>query len=1536
MPTRLFLLALAACLGPVARGQTVPVGVARVDITPEGPIRLHGYAARQTESVGVQLPIHAKALAVGGDEPGASVLVAVDSLGVPDTLTEALAARLQEKAGIARERLVVAASHTHSAPVLTGLAPNLFGKPLPDDQQARIDRYTRELLGKLESVCLAALRDRKPATLAWGQGSVDFARNRRTPGGPVDPSLPVLRVSDPSGAVRAVLVNYACHCTTLDPADNLVSGDWAGYAQQAIEGAYPGAVALTVVGCGADANPADRTSLEAARKHGRAIGDEARRLIGGSLQPLTAAPVGRFRRIAVPFDTPPTRAQLEELVQKGGYPGYNARTQLARLDRGEPLQAALDYPVQTWTFGDDLEMVFLAGEVVVDYVLRLKRELDPARLWVTSYANDVPCYIPSERVLKEGGYEGGGAMVYYGRPTRLKPGVEAIIDAAVLELSPPAFRSAREDKAAVDAEPKAPLSPDQALRSFRLKPGLTIELVAAEPLVVDPVAIDFGADNRLWVCEMHDYPAGLDGKYTPGGRIKVLEDTNEDGRYDKATTFLDGLPFPTGVMAWRQGVLVCAAPQILYAEDTNGDGRADLRNVLYEGFRTENYQARVNGLTYGLDNWIYGANGLIGGQIRGTATGSVIDIGGRDFRMNPDTGIMQPAAGLSQQGRVRNDRGEWFGNNNSAWLYHFVLPDQDAGRNPSVASPNPAVYVPRDVDSARLFPASETLARFNHPESANRVTSACGPAIYRDTLLGEDLAGNAFICEPVHNLVHREVLTRDGVTFAGNRAEDEATREFLASTDHWFRPVQVRTGPDGALWVVDMYRYVIEHPRWISPDRLKTLDVRAGDDKGRIYRIRRDDAPPRRVPRIDRLETAELASLLDDTNGTFRDNVQRALVHRADRAAVATLERIAREGVHPEGRLQALCTLDGLGALTGPLVVRAAGDPSPAVRGQAARLIRPFLATDPAAGRSLVELSNDPDITVRFQAALSLGEWDDPEAGRALGRLATADVADPWIRAAVLSSAGSQAGVILATVLRDAPDPASPPIALVGPLIATSAAWARPEAVHAAVQAVTTPDDNTGRFASWKLDALADLLEATGRPDAKARVEPARWEAAIDAARASARDDSLPSPARAIAVRLLGRQPPRLDDDLAILAELIRPHGALAVQEAALRSLARVRDDRASTVLVGSWNEISPALRTAVLDALLARASWSLALLDAVEKGAIPAGEIDAAHRQAYAQHVDPAVRTSAEAVLAATQAPSRQAVIDSFAVARSLSGDLERGGSVFEKLCSGCHRLNDRGHAVGPDLAALTDTTPEALSLAILDPNREVDARYAAYNAALVDGRVLNGLIAAETGNAITLKRQDGQQDIVLRDDLEALRSTGMSLMPEGLERDLTPQSLADLIAYVAAGGAAPKSQPGNHPELVRPSPDGSIRLEAETAAIYGETLVYEPPTRNLGYWHSTNDRAVWTFEVGRAGAYTLSMEWACAEDSAGQTLLIRLGGQEIPTVIGGTGTWADYRSIFVEEVRLPAGRHKLEVRAASPPTTALLDLRALLLTPR
>jgi hypothetical protein len=448
--------------GPAARseapGATVPVGVAAVDITPDYPIRMTGYGNRKTESEGVEQRLKARALAIGADAPGGGpvVLVTVDNCGVQAAMTEEAARRLKEKTGLPRERFMVNSSHTHCGPAVTGFAPLILGTTVSPEQKATIDRYTRELTDKIEQVARTALDQRRPARLAWGQGTAGVARNRRqatpkgvqlgsNPGGPVDQSLPLLRITGEDGIVHAVLANYACHCTTLGGDFNKLCGDWAGSACEAIEREFPGAIALITIGCGADANPDPRGTLQNARDNGEVIAREAIRLVRSELSPLAlAAPVtANLKRFEIPFGPLPTRSEWEARASKPGAQGLHAQTNLARLDRGEALPTTLPYIVQTWSFGDDLAMVFLAGEVVVDYALRIKSECDGPRLWISAYCNDVPCYIASRRVIGEGGYEVDSSMLYYDRPTRLDPAAEDLIIGAVHALLPQPFKTSR-------------------------------------------------------------------------------------------------------------------------------------------------------------------------------------------------------------------------------------------------------------------------------------------------------------------------------------------------------------------------------------------------------------------------------------------------------------------------------------------------------------------------------------------------------------------------------------------------------------------------------------------------------------------------------------------------------------------------------------------------------------------------------------------------------------------------------------------------------------------------------------------------------------------------------------------------------------------------------------------------------------------------------------------------------------------------------------------------------------------------------------
>lgn len=430
----------------------IDVGVAQIDITPDYPIRLNGYGSRRTVSEGIIQRIWAKALVIGGDDDEPVLMLTVENCGLPDEFTEDLAIRIEGKSGIPRENFVACYTHTHSAPCLTNSAAFIFSSDISPEEQETIDRYTRELGNWLEALAMEAITRREPCHLAWNIGEVGFAKNRRTEGGPVDHSLPVMQITNADGVLRAVWASYACHCTTLAGSDNHICGDWAGFAQEEIQKAHPNVTALITIGCGADANPESRmrpmpegqqevfeTRLAYAKEHGRAFAEEVNHQLERQTNPLTNVPVGAYERVKLPFDKLPTQDEWKEKAAQGGAIGYHAKKHLEMIENGQEIKTDISYPVQAWTFSDELAILFLASEVVVDFSLRLKKEYDSKRLWVGAYSNAFPGYIPSERVLAEGGYEGGGAMIYFGQPTRFAPGVEQLVIDTAHKVLPAEF-----------------------------------------------------------------------------------------------------------------------------------------------------------------------------------------------------------------------------------------------------------------------------------------------------------------------------------------------------------------------------------------------------------------------------------------------------------------------------------------------------------------------------------------------------------------------------------------------------------------------------------------------------------------------------------------------------------------------------------------------------------------------------------------------------------------------------------------------------------------------------------------------------------------------------------------------------------------------------------------------------------------------------------------------------------------------------------------------------------------------------------------
>ncbi len=932
-----------------------------------------------------------------------------------------------------------------------------------------------------------------------------------------------------------------------------------------------------------------------------------------------------------------------------------------------------------------------------------------------------------------------------------------------------------------------PRSPETSLDSIQVRPGFEVQLVAAEPLVMDPVAIDFGPDGKLWVVEMADYPLGLDDRGQPGGRVRYLTDTDGDGVYDQSTLFLDGIAFPTGVIAWGDGVIVSAAPAVFFAADRDGDGKAEVRQELYRGFAQGNQQHLVNGFERGLDNWLYLANGDSGGVVKSIQTGKEVDIRGQDLRIRPRDGSLDAQAGRTQFGRHRDDHGNWFGSSNPLPLRHYVLADHYLRRNKNVSPPSAKNDIAR-VDNTQVFPISRVLSHWSGykppaPGSGHKFTSACSTMVYRDNLLGDDFANSTFTCEPVHNAVHRRRLIPDGYTFRSERSAEEGDREFLASTDSWFRPATVTTGPDGAIWVVDMYRLVIEHPEWIDDERETELFLRAGHDRGRIYRVYRSDTEPRRIPRLSEANTDELIVYLGSPNGRTRDLAQSLLIEQNNRGIAERLLRDMIDSNDPMFVLHALCVLDGLDAIGLPALEAALRKDHPTVRRHAIRLSEPILAKDNEEAKRLMAVLSKcklDDAQVRLQMACSLGYSKSPSATDTLVSIAAEYAEDAYLRGAVVSSLNEARLEAFFTALNQH-DAAfahfqSELLQMAARLDKTELVASVVDRLVDAALAAETTTEAFSRLANVVTEVRRQNIRLPQATQKKMRQFASETWPTISDSQADPGD-------RAAAIKVAGPLKVEDSDARADLVAVLSPLEPPIVQLASAEVLIPV----AHRDVLTSLRQSSPGVRSKVLDRFLGHKNYAVLLLNGVSEGFLSKDELGFQTRQRLENHGSESVRQLAKELLKDSQTSDTATSVKRYLDAAQQAGDVDRGLAVFKNQCAVCHRVNKIGSDVGPKLAAIKNRSTQAMLTAILDPNAAVEEKFRSYNLLTVDGTVHTGFIAAETSTSLTLQMQQGRQVTVLRDEIEEIAATGKSLMPEGLERVISPEAMTDLLAFLA-----------------------------------------------------------------------------------------------------------------------------------------------------
>ncbi len=972
----------------------------------------------------------------------------------------------------------------------------------------------------------------------------------------------------------------------------------------------------------------------------------------------------------------------------------------------------------------------------------------------------------------------------------------------------------------------APLAPDKEAATFHFADvNLTADLVAAEPEVVAPVAIAWDSDGRLFVAEMSDYPNAL-----TGGQIKLLEDRDGDGRYQRATVFVDKLPFPTSLLPWRGGLLVTAAPNIWFFKDNDGDGRADERRVLFTGFGEGNQQLRVNGLTWSIDNWVYGANGRSDGEIRrpNGSPDKKISIRRRDFRFRPDTGEFEAIAGQSQFGTTFDDWGNRFLSWNTLPFRHVVVETRYLDRVPQAGGAELTQNLQPPGDDGRVYPLTPPPQVFNN-ESLSHFNASAGTAVYRGDALGEEYRGNLFVGETLRNLVHRRMLVPKGVTYEARRAEEG--KEFLASTDPWFHPVNFATGPDGALYVVDFYRLYVEHPDFVPLEMRTKVDWRKGAEHGRIWRLRRKDKSPAPIrPQLSRAKSRELLPYLGDENAWWRGTAQRLLLERQDTSVVGALEKLARKSTSPLGRLHALYTLDGLRALRPEIVLEALRDSDARVREHAIRLSELFLAglngaasdrpsdhggrdtASPPLSRldgvsrravermksGLFSLSGDPDERIRFQLALTLGAMESGDAIALLGRLAEGSRLDHWQALAILSSVGSRPAALFVELIRSG-NPrwetlsSDDDVRFLEALGAVIGASAEEDNRALLYQMTLMGYETTNRL--YRLPLLAGAAGGMGRTGRSLNQfirnppEPARYQAGsvdslIKLANETARSNEAPLRFRLPAIRILANLETTVGGK--VLLELLLPGLSHEVESAAVAAVAELNDPILARGAFASWTRRSRSVRQQVVGSAARSPAIAAALLEALDQGEVARIEVDASTRQSLLKAHDAGLRQRAEAWFGNPAVTDRAEVLRQFLPCLQLEGDRGRGAIIFARTCLMCHAMQGRGNAVGPNIYSVASQPKETLLASILDPSRQVTPDYLSYAVTTADGETLTGLIVSESATTVTLRRQNVPDATLQRNRIKEINAEGKSLMPDGLEEGLTPQDIADLLTFV------------------------------------------------------------------------------------------------------------------------------------------------------
>jgi len=920
-----------------------------------------------------------------------------------------------------------------------------------------------------------------------------------------------------------------------------------------------------------------------------------------------------------------------------------------------------------------------------------------------------------------------------------------------------------------------------AVPGFRLKNGFHVEVVADAVNVSAPAAMAFDENGRLYVAEMRDYPERRE--QSPHlGRIRLLESSQGDAVYDTATVFAENVPLPSGILYHAGGVFVAATPDIIYLKDINGDGVADERRVVFSGFgsnvSTLKSDYLVNGFTWGLDNRIHaGASGM-GGAISAGEGSEPVTLGRNDFSFDPRALTLIPEAGSAQSGLTMDNRGRKF-------FCDFTHPLRQAIFEPTYYARNPFFSPGQDVvDTAQPTEAIYRLGSVNlaappAPQRGSPVslvpapawfTRARGCVIYRGNAFPSNYVGNAFVADLEAHCIHRLVLRENGIAVTASRAPEEQNTEFLLSSDASFRPVQIVNGPDGALYV---------------------SDFRDGGESGRILRIVPDNFKQPKAPQLGQAKTYDLVAALANANGWYRDTAARLLCERRDPAAIGLLTNMVNNARNPLARLHAMGTLETFGAVTEPVALKGLRDSDPAIRVRALllcdRLIADGLISE-ALWEQLRLMTEDFSADVRYQLALTLGQFHHAGRPQLLAQMLQRAVGEPWMQTAIFSSLGAGAGESFVALANDGATRNNPAgldlLRRLALMIGTQGSMDEVSRVFDWLAGTASDGRQTATYVL--AGGLGQGLRCTG--SSLTMVDPGhRLDRVYSQAFSMSVDYNVAAPIRLQAIRMLGGTSYPFMDLADWYLMMVDSKESLAVQSAAITTLASYNDPRILTTLLARWSALSPDLRRQTVATLLGRVERLNTVLDEIEAGRIRLDDLNSTQINLLRTDSDASVRQRAMRLFGPLT-PRRPAVLDSFAPALRLVGDANNGRQIFQARCANCHSPGANGRNFGPDLSAMRALSRDKLLSGIIEPSAELNPQYLTYVVETKAGQLRPGLVQRQNSKMVILSILNDEDVVLPRTNIQDMRAQPWSMMPEGLEVGLTPKAMADVMEYILA----------------------------------------------------------------------------------------------------------------------------------------------------